>query len=132
MKFKKKDGINRRSFVIGGGIILLSPFQIINSLNANQIKRKITFGSCISQDKEQPIWDSIIKEESEAFIFMGDNVYGDDWKTGNTGKLKKAYKKQKNLTHKRPRRTHADEHNLNRTRRRDEHMRGLRADPNAL
>lgn len=96
MKFKKKDGINRRSFVIGGGIILLSPFQIINSLNANEIKRKITFGSCISQDEEQPIWDSIIKEESEAFIFMGDNVYGDDWKTGNTEKLKKAYKKQKN------------------------------------
>ena len=72
MKLKKKDGINRRSFVIGGGIILLSPFQIINNLNANEIKRKITFGSCISQNEEQPIWDSIIKEESEAFIFMGD------------------------------------------------------------
>ena len=95
MKHKKNDSVDRRSFIIGSGIILLSSFPVMNQLNTKEKKMKIAFGSCISQDEEQPIWNSIIDENSDMFIFMGDNVYGDNKYNGKTEKLKKAYKKQK-------------------------------------
>tara|TARA_B100001093_G_scaffold281992_1_gene269423 strand:- start:367 stop:1350 length:984 start_codon:yes stop_codon:yes gene_type:complete len=57
---------------------------------------KIGFGSCIDQDLPQPIWEPIEKEKVNTFIFLGDNVYGDD-DSGNLSKLKSAYKKQKKL-----------------------------------
>ena len=63
-------------------------------INAKTID-KISLGSCLSQDNPQPIWDPILNEGSDIFIFMGDNVYGDDKKNGNTKKLKRSYIKQK-------------------------------------
>ena len=57
---------------------------------------KIGFGSCIDQDFPQPIWAPIEKEKVNSFIFLGDNVYGDD-DSGNLNKLKSAYYKQKKL-----------------------------------
>lgn len=38
---------------------------------------KIIYGSCIHQNKEQPIWIPINAEKPDVFIFLGDNVYGD-------------------------------------------------------
>ena len=38
---------------------------------------KIAFGSCINEEKEIPIWDSIEKFNPDVFVFLGDNVYGD-------------------------------------------------------
>ena len=38
---------------------------------------KIAFGSCIKQDKPQPIWDAIHESKPELFILLGDNIYGD-------------------------------------------------------
>ncbi|MBL7543427.1 MAG: alkaline phosphatase family protein [Bdellovibrionaceae bacterium] len=38
----------------------------------------VAFGSCAHQDKPQPIWDIIYKNNPELFIFMGDNVYASD------------------------------------------------------
>lgn len=38
---------------------------------------KILFGSCAHQDKSMPILQTINKENSDLFIFLGDNVYGD-------------------------------------------------------
>ncbi|MDC1487830.1 alkaline phosphatase family protein [Gammaproteobacteria bacterium] len=55
---------------------------------------KYGLGSCLDQDLEQPIWTAIEKQNIDGFIFLGDNVYGDQ-KSGELGKLKKAYKKQK-------------------------------------
>ena len=84
MKHKKNDSVDRRSFIIGSGIMLLSSFPVMNQLNTKEKKMKIAFGSCISQDEEQPIWNSIIDENSDMFIFMGDNVYGDNKYNGKT------------------------------------------------
>ena len=93
---KKLKKINRRIFLFGSGIFLLSFFPFFKNLNAKtRTQFKITCGSCISQDRKQPIWKSILKERSNAFIFMGDNVYGDDKKNGKLELLKKAYEKQK-------------------------------------
>ncbi|GAC22211.1 alkaline phosphatase D family protein [Paraglaciecola arctica] len=38
---------------------------------------RILFGSCSHQDKDMAIFNSIIKDNPEVFIFLGDNIYGD-------------------------------------------------------
>jgi alkaline phosphatase D len=37
----------------------------------------IAFGSCLHQDKEQPIWEAVLQQNPQLFIFLGDNIYGD-------------------------------------------------------
>jgi alkaline phosphatase D len=39
--------------------------------------QRIAFGSCLQQDKPQPIWDAILASRPDVFIFLGDNIYGD-------------------------------------------------------
>ena len=39
--------------------------------------QRIAFGSCAIQDLPQPIWKSITAFQPDAFLFLGDNVYGD-------------------------------------------------------
>ena len=75
------------------------PLFFLFIFHINQIKAeiyKIGFGSCIDQDFPQSIWLPIEKEKLNSFIFLGDNVYGDD-DSGNLNKLKGAYIKQKKL-----------------------------------
>ena len=38
---------------------------------------RIAFGACAKQDKPQPIWDAVVESQPEAFLFLGDNIYGD-------------------------------------------------------
>src|SRR5436853_7460343 len=38
---------------------------------------RIAFGSCVHQDKPQPIWDAVIATDPELFVFLGDNIYAD-------------------------------------------------------
>ena len=54
----------------------------------------IAFGSCLDQRKAQPIWHSIEKMNPNAFIFLGDNVYGDH-PSQNLEYLYAAYDQQK-------------------------------------
>lgn len=42
----------------------------------NNINR-IAIGSCANQDRNQIIWEPIIEDKPELFIFLGDNVYAD-------------------------------------------------------
>ena len=53
----------------------------------------IGFGSCIDEKFPQPIWSSIQSKDVDAFMFLGDNVYGDD-PSGDLKKLKQSYKVQ--------------------------------------
>ena len=53
----------------------------------------IAFGSCLDQRKAQPIWHSIEKMDPNAFIFLGDNVYGDH-PSQNLAYLYEAYDQQ--------------------------------------
>lgn len=50
----------------------------------------VAFGSCAHQDKPQPIWDIIYKNNPELFIFTGDNVYAS---TPETKPIGAQYKK---------------------------------------
>ena len=39
--------------------------------------QRIAFGSCVKQDKPQPIWDAIVETKPQLFLFLGDNIYAD-------------------------------------------------------
>src|SRR5688572_1078670 len=38
---------------------------------------RIAFGSCADQKLPQPIWDAVVEEKPQLFVFLGDNVYAD-------------------------------------------------------
>ena len=73
-------------------LVLLSISLIFVSNNSYAYKYGL--GSCLDQDLDQSIWGSIEKKNIDGFIFLGDNVYGDQ-SSGELDKLKGAYKKQK-------------------------------------
>jgi len=56
---------------------------------------KYGLGSCLDQSLEQEIWHAIKDEKLDGFIFLGDNVYGDQ-PNGKLHKMKNAYRIQKN------------------------------------
>ena len=39
--------------------------------------QRIGVGSCLKQDQPQPIFDAVLDDDFELFVFLGDNVYGD-------------------------------------------------------
>lgn len=65
-----------------------------NTTAANQAKTvtTIAFGSCSDQKRPQPLWDDILAQKPEVWIWLGDNIYGD---SENMDTLKVKYDKQK-------------------------------------
>lgn len=57
---------------------------------------RIAFGSCNSEHRDQEIWQVIANEHPQAFLLIGDNVYGDTNWTGDAGlsTLRASYAKQ--------------------------------------
>ena len=49
------------------------PFASLPALP--QKVQRIAFGSCIDQNKPQPIWRAVLASQPDLFIFGGDNVY---------------------------------------------------------
>jgi alkaline phosphatase D len=47
------------------------------ALAPDTVLTRIAFGSCAKQDKPQPIWDAVLDADPQAFVFLGDNIYGD-------------------------------------------------------
>ncbi|URE20733.1 PhoD-like phosphatase [Musa troglodytarum] len=39
---------------------------------------RIAFGSCSNQSAPQPIWDAIVDFDPQLFVWLGDNIYGDN------------------------------------------------------
>jgi|TARA_B110000495_G_scaffold70409_1_gene60044 alkaline phosphatase D len=60
----------------------------------NSDQMRIGFGSCLSQNKPMPIFNSIKSEGFDLFLMLGDNVYGDS-NTEGLEELVSAYKRQK-------------------------------------
>jgi alkaline phosphatase D len=44
---------------------------------ADQAVKRVAFGACAHQDKDQPIWDVVLATKPDLFVFLGDNIYGD-------------------------------------------------------
>lgn len=51
----------------------------------------IAFGSCNRQNRPQPLWQPIISDQPDLWIWMGDNIYGD---TPNMDTLRAKYELQ--------------------------------------
>ncbi|WP_448551795.1 alkaline phosphatase D family protein [Thalassotalea montiporae] len=51
--------------------------EIDNKARAAKPLSKIYFGSCGKQYKPMPIFDAIVADQPELFVFLGDNIYGD-------------------------------------------------------
>lgn len=54
------------------------------------IVKRIAFGSCADQRKEQPVWDAINEAKPDLFVFLGDNVYID---STNPHAMRQAYQR---------------------------------------
>ncbi len=37
----------------------------------------VAFGSCAEQHRPQPIWDAVLAQKPQLFLFLGDNIYAD-------------------------------------------------------
>ena len=72
-------------------------FLFLTSVNLYSTQEILTlgFGSCLHQDRSMAILKTIEKKELDLFMFIGDNVYGDQ-KDGELDKLIRTYKQQYN------------------------------------
>ena len=52
----------------------------------------IAFGSCSDQKRPQPLWDDIVAQKPDLWIWLGDNIYGD---SEDMSVLKTKYDQQK-------------------------------------
>jgi alkaline phosphatase D len=69
-------------------IVFLAAFLF--SCNKKPAVTKIAFGSCGDQDWPQPVLSLAADKKPDAFIFLGDNIYGD---TKNMDTLENKYKR---------------------------------------
>lgn len=64
-------------------VAVLAAFIAVLSVQAqgippsNAVLTRIAFGSCAKEDRPQPIWDAIVAQKPELFLFIGDNIYAD-------------------------------------------------------
>ncbi|XP_072971080.1 uncharacterized protein [Typha angustifolia] len=65
--------------------LLLLAFFLFSLLQASEptyesptIVSRVAFGSCSNQSAPQPIWDAIVGFDPQLFIWLGDNIYGDN------------------------------------------------------
>jgi len=68
-------------------VVRVSTAEIAEKAEASETTN-ILFGSCSHQDKPMPIFNAILSEPKDAFVFLGDNIYGD---TENMETLAKKY-----------------------------------------
>ena len=60
-------------------LYLLSAFACAATLHGQEAHpiTRICFGSCIKQDQPVPILETILRQQPELFVFLGDNIYAD-------------------------------------------------------
>ncbi|TDK42916.1 alkaline phosphatase family protein [Algoriphagus formosus] len=79
------------------GLILLVGFPLFFACKPKGLTSskdeitRIAFGSCNRQDSPQPLWQSIVADNPELWIWMGDNIYGD---SPNMDTLRAKYNRQ--------------------------------------
>lgn len=68
------------------------PAQTTQSTPSAKAVQTIAFGSCSRQSLPQPLWDDIVAEKPDLWIWLGDNIYGD---SENMDTLRAKYALQK-------------------------------------
>lgn len=71
---------------------LTSQMQTPADRPALQTITTIAFGSCSDQKRPQPLWDDILAQKPQVWVWLGDNIYGD---SEDTSVLKTKYAQQK-------------------------------------
>lgn len=85
--------IFRRTVIVLAGAVLSACATVAPPpTGAEAPLTRIAFGSCADQNRPQPIWDAVLGYRPQAFLFLGDNVYGDVTSADMT-ELKTAYQK---------------------------------------
>jgi alkaline phosphatase D len=85
--------MQRRHFVslaAAGLVGCAAPTEQLPGPATDGALRRIAFGSCIDQTKPQAIWDTVLADRPDLFIFGGDNVYASD-QPWSAVKLAQAY-----------------------------------------
>uniref|UniRef100_A0A7N0UHD9 PhoD-like phosphatase metallophosphatase domain-containing protein n=1 Tax=Kalanchoe fedtschenkoi TaxID=63787 RepID=A0A7N0UHD9_KALFE len=59
-------------------LILLLSASASTSREEECMVSRIAFGSCANQSAPQPIWDAVNEFNPQLFIWLGDNIYGDN------------------------------------------------------
>ena len=57
--------------------MLYASLLTVLPLSAAEPVTRIALGSCADQDRPQPIWEAIVAQQPQLFLFLGDNVYAD-------------------------------------------------------
>lgn len=79
--------------IIFSFIIINCQLSIVNSFAQQAELSRIAFGSCSFQNGEQLIWNEVIKNDPQLWIWLGDAVYAN---TTNMEKMQKDYEQAKN------------------------------------
>lgn len=58
-----------------------------------QMSTTIAFGSCSDEDDPVQLWNEVVKQKPDLWIWLGDNIYAD---TSDAGVIKSKYTRQKN------------------------------------
>lgn len=68
--------VNRRQVLVAAGAAPLAGCALTASAKGDVLR--IGVASCADQDKPQPIWDAVLVERPDFFVFAGDNVYASE------------------------------------------------------
>ena len=80
--------LNFPAITLGGGID--------NTYSADDILHRIAFGSCCKSWEAQTIWEQILQQSPDLFLFLGDTIYADEEEIRNEGLIyafEKAYQR---------------------------------------
>jgi len=82
-----RPGLSRRQLVAGGTSLLVAggchttrtgpPVQPVPGppLDPTEVLTRIAFGSCLDQERPQPIWSAVEAYQPQLLLLLGDNVY---------------------------------------------------------
>jgi alkaline phosphatase D len=68
--------------------VLLCTASLAPAADDKKPLSRIAFGSCVHQDRPQPIWGPIVESKPELFLMIGDSVYAD---TEDMTQMRKTY-----------------------------------------
>jgi alkaline phosphatase D len=75
--------------LLTAGLFQQATGQSASDFHEPKVIEKIAFGSCYNpRDKKDPMFDAVIGQNPDVFVFLGDNIYGD---TGDMAVLTKKY-----------------------------------------
>lgn len=66
-----------RSAVMALVLVLLVAASAVAQESGDAGAFRLAFGSCMRQDRPAPVWEAVVALKPDAFLFLGDNIYGD-------------------------------------------------------